>query len=205
MLGISYSVDEMTMRFKGSHKEKRRITHKREGNGLQCNTLCQDSFCYHFYFCNNTAPSKYLKQGMYPLHARVMSLFDSTKEKFHVCGMYNLHNSDLFCNRSFSNEKNVMVHGVTRKVIRGILPIVKKGEVKNRKKLEFRGTVKAAVLRVDKGCPKLVSSSVYDTKPIHFLSMVCQKLKWIDNGNIRSLTQSVTKYVVTKLMSTYGI
>ena len=39
--------------------------------------------------------------------------------------------------------------------------------------------MKAALLRGNKGCPNLVSYSVYDTKPVHFLSMVCQQLKWI--------------------------
>ena len=39
--------------------------------------------------------------------------------------------------------------------------------------------MKAAVLRGDKCCPNLVASSVYDTKPVNFLSMVCQQLKWI--------------------------
>ena len=39
--------------------------------------------------------------------------------------------------------------------------------------------MKVDVLREDKGYPNLVASSVYDTKPVHFLSMVCQQLKWI--------------------------
>ena len=43
----------------------------------------------------------------------------------------------------------------------------------------MRGTVKAAVLKGDKECPDLVASSVYDTKPVHFLLMVCESLKWV--------------------------
>ena len=73
-----------------------------------------------------------------------------------------------------------MVHGLTRKGMRWIKPAVKKEEVKNReKKLEVRGTMKDAVLRVDKVCPNLVESSVYDNKPVHLLSMLFQQLKWI--------------------------
>ena len=90
-----------------------------------------------------------------------------------------------------------MVHGVTRMGMRGIPPAVKQEEVKNRKKkLEVRGTVKDFMLIGDKGFPKLVASSVYDTNPIHFLCMVCQQLKWIvkekpvfnvDTGRVDSL------------------
>ena len=43
----------------------------------------------------------------------------------------------------------------------------------------FRGTVKAAVLVGDPDCPNLVASSVYDTKPINYLSMVSEKIEWV--------------------------
>jgi hypothetical protein len=39
--------------------------------------------------------------------------------------------------------------------------------------------VKAAVLKGDPDCPNLVATSVYDTKPVHFLSMSCDSIKWI--------------------------
>ncbi len=39
--------------------------------------------------------------------------------------------------------------------------------------------MKAAVLEGDPECPNLVASSVYDTKPVHFLSMICDSIKWI--------------------------
>ena len=39
--------------------------------------------------------------------------------------------------------------------------------------------MKAAVLRGNPNCPNLVATSVYDTKPVHFLSMVCQSIKWV--------------------------
>ena len=37
-----------------------------------------------------------------------------------------------------------------------------------------------AVIRGDKECPDLVDSSIYDTNPVHFLSMVCTKIKWLE-------------------------
>ena len=133
MLGISYSINMIKMRFQGSHKDKIITTYKLEGDGFQCDTLCQDGFCYQIYFCNNPDPSHYLKQGMSPLHARVLSLFDSTKDKFRVCGVDKLYNSALLCNRTFSHLAKVMIHGVTRKGMRGIPTSVKQEGVKNGK------------------------------------------------------------------------
>ena len=43
--------------------------------------------------------------------------------------------------------------------------------------LKVQGTVKAVVLRGDKECPNLAASSIYGTKPVHFLSMVYCQLK----------------------------
>ena len=40
--------------------------------------------------------------------------------------------------------------------------------------------MKAAVLEGDPGCPGLTATSIYDTKPVHYLSsMVSEKLQWI--------------------------
>ena len=59
--------------------------------------------------------------------------------------------------------------------------MVKQKEVKNRKKkIQVKGTVKAAFLQGNKECPDLVASSIYDKKPVHFLSMVCTEIKWVE-------------------------
>ena len=42
-----------------------------------------------------------------------------------------------------------------------------------------QGTVKVAKLEDDSGCPCLITSSVYDTKPVYCLSMISNKMKWI--------------------------
>ena len=46
--------------------------------------------------------------------------------------------------------------------------------------MEVRGTVKAALLEGDDKCIGLVVSSVYNTRPVHYISMVCDKLKWLE-------------------------
>ena len=42
-----------------------------------------------------------------------------------------------------------------------------------------RGTVKGAVLEGDSEIPHLVAMSYYDQKPVHFLSTICESIKWI--------------------------
>ena len=44
--------------------------------------------------------------------------------------------------------------------------------------MRVRGTAKADILEGDPSCPNLVAVSVYYTKPVHVLSMICKELKW---------------------------
>jgi hypothetical protein len=48
--------------------------------------------------------------------------------------------------------------------------------------MEVRGTTKAAALEDDPECPNVVVFSVYDTKPVHFLSTSVKSLKWIEKA-----------------------
>ena len=41
------------------------------------------------------------------------------------------------------------------------------------------GTVKGVVLEGDSEIPDLVAVSYYDQKPVHFLSTICESIKWI--------------------------
>jgi len=131
LLEIDYSIDEMTIGFQGMHTDKLQIIYKKEGNGFQADALCQDGYCYQFYFRNDPAPTKYAKEGASPLQARVLQLFNSTVEKHHVCGMDNIYNSARFCKRAFCHPKKVICHGVTRKGMHGLPLCVKQEEVKS--------------------------------------------------------------------------
>ena len=83
-----------------------------------------------------------------PLHSFVMALLDAIQEDNHVCGMDNLYNSATFCRKVYTHEKRLMVHGVERKVVRGIPAVVKQEEVKNwKKQIQVRGTAKVAVIQ----------------------------------------------------------
>ena len=64
--------------------------------------------------------------------------------------------------------------------MRGIPPSVLQVEQKSRKyQTKVRGTFKAAILEGDSICPNLVACSIYDTNPVHYLSMMCDALKWV--------------------------
>ena len=41
--------------------------------------------------------------------------------------------------------------------------------------------MKVAKLEGDPGCPCLIASSVYDMKPVNYLSRISGKVKWIVN------------------------
>ena len=126
------AVDEMTMRFKGHHCDKLRITFKAEGDEFMADALCDDGYFYQIYFRNDPAPKKYLDMGLSPLLARTMTLFDALRDEYHCCGMDNLYNSAAFCRHVYIHKNTVLVHGVTRKWGRGIPNCVLQEEVKNR-------------------------------------------------------------------------
>ena len=182
-LGPDLSVDEQTIGFQGRHADKLRITYKAEGDGFQCDALCDSGFTYAHYFRNERPPAKYIKDGLSPLHARVMWLFDRLVEKHHRVYMDNLYISAKFAKAALNHPKKVLTAGVARKNGRGIPLSVIQEEVKNpAEAYKVRGTVKAAVLQGDKDCPDLVAVSVYDTKPVHFISTIVESIEWIVKG-----------------------
>ena len=179
-LGRAIAVNEMTIGFQGRHKDKRRITYKAEGDGFQADALADNGYTYQIFMRNNPAPTKYIKQGLSPLHSRTMALFDSLEYTHHQCGMDNLYNSCAFSCAAYNHPRSILCHGVAQKKGRGVPNCVLQNEVLNLKQQRFvRGTVKAAVLVGDPGCPNLIASSVYDTKPVNYLSMVSDKIEWV--------------------------
>ena len=88
--------------------------------------------------------------------------------------------SAKLCRLAYSMPQKIMVHGVTRQSLRGIPPAIKQDELSKKKDLEkVRHTVKAAILKGDEVCKDLVSISVYDTKPVYFLTSVATEIKWM--------------------------
>jgi hypothetical protein len=178
-LGLEISVDEQTIGFQEVHIDKLRITYMSEGDGFQCDALCQDGFSYAFTFATSLHPLSILLWGYHPC---IHGSWDCLILLIQVSSvdMDSLYNSAKLFRAGFNHPMKVRVAGVTRKGGRGIPAcVIQEEKVKKADQLKVRGTVKAAVLLGDPGCPDLVATSVYDTNPVHFLSMTCDSIKWI--------------------------
>ena len=92
------------MRFKGKHKDKLRITYKKEGDWFQADALCDDDYTLQVHTRNDPVPKKYLKEGFSPLHTRVMSLFDVLEEHYYKCAKNNLYNAGSFCQAACNHK-----------------------------------------------------------------------------------------------------
>ena len=76
------------------------------------------------------------------------------------------------------NEEKVLTRGVTKNGMRGIPPCITKQELKSKKShIDNRGTVYAEVTKGDTKCPNLIESSVYETDPSQYVSIVPEDLK----------------------------
>ncbi|CAB9519576.1 unknown protein [Seminavis robusta] len=180
LIGMNAAVDEQTIGFQGRHVDKLRITYKAEGDGFQCDVLCEEGFTYAVYFRNEPPPAKYIRQGFSPLHARVLWLFDQLRDNYHRVWMDNLYLSAKFVKGCYNHERKVLIAGVTRKQGRGIpLSVLQEEVMRKSEQEQVRGTVKVSVLKGDPHCPDLVAASVYDTKPVHFLSMIAPSIQWV--------------------------
>jgi hypothetical protein len=92
-----------------------------------------------------------------------------------------LYTSAKFFREAYIGKNQVLCHGVARKSGRGLPKSIIQEEAKIKSQQDkIRGTTKAAMLTGDPEVPELVAFSVYDTKPVHFLSMACTGLEWIE-------------------------
>jgi hypothetical protein len=174
------SGDEQTIGFKGNHADKQRISYKKEGDGFLADAIAEDGYTYTFFSCNMPAPKKYIDMKLSPLHARVLFMLNQLKKKHCTIGLDNLYISARFVWEAFISKSAEMVHGIACKSGHGLPKYDIQEEIKNAKEAEkVRGTTKAAVLEADPECPNM-AFLVYDTKPVHFLTMAATNLKWVE-------------------------
>ena len=96
MLGVTFSIDEMTVRFKGNHADKKSMKYKEKGDGLKTYAICRKGYTYQIFMCNYPLPEKYLDKSMFPLHYIVMAFFDTVEGKHHQRAIDNLYKSAAF-------------------------------------------------------------------------------------------------------------
>ena len=178
-LGSHPAGDEQTMRFQGRSAFKMRITYKAEGDGFQCDAICQDGFTYCFYFRQSPPPAKFTTMGFSPLHARILGLFETLPDAWYRITFDNLYISAKFIKQAL--KMKVLVGGVARQSGRGVPEIVKQEKKTSREDVEaVRGTVKAAVQRGAAATePNLVAVSCYDQKPVYYLTTMAECIEWI--------------------------
>ena len=97
VMGELVAIDEQTIGFQGaSGLNKVRISYKREGDGFQCDAVCDRGYTYAFWFCHGNAPEfdKLFKHhDLAPLATRVVWLCQQMQNKWSRVVMDNLFNS----------------------------------------------------------------------------------------------------------------
>ena len=114
-----------------------------------------------------------MDKGFYPTQARVIFLFEQPPCRFHIFYLENLFISIDICLTAYVELKaKVKIHGVKREKERG-LPrfFIKKEDTKKLKKERAIRTMKAGVIEGDADCPGIICCSIYDTNPVHFLTI----------------------------------
>ena len=93
--------------------------------------------------------------------------------------------SAKFCRYAFTRPKKINLHGGTRKSGRGLPSTIMQQELQNKAEQEkVRGTILADELVGGSNCPSLIAVSVYYNKPVHFLSMKADSIKWEDKSRL---------------------
>ena len=92
------SIDEQTLGFQGRCGLKLRISYKKEGDGFQCDAVCNDGYTFSFYFRHGDAPPlpnefKEKLPDLLPTAVRVVWLALQLPNKWLRIYMDNLFNS----------------------------------------------------------------------------------------------------------------
>ena len=77
MLGVTFSMDGITIRLKDHHADKIIMMYKAEGGGLQAYGIFQKGYTYQIFICNDPLSKTYLSKSMSPLGFRVVELLDT--------------------------------------------------------------------------------------------------------------------------------
>eukprot|EP01048_Picozoa_sp_COSAG05_P016972 COSAG05_NODE_2256_length_3329_cov_2.630031_4_plen_225_part_00 len=155
------SIDEQTIGFQGRHKAKLRITYKAEGDGFQCDAVCENGYTIAFLWRHEDAPPS--GHGLSQLHERTLWLMKQLSNDWTAVFMDNLYTSTSLA-RAAHAEKT-LIHGVARKSGRGLDPRVIQVEEKSRAAQDkVRGTVKVSILRDDPSCPNLFALRLFKSR-----------------------------------------
>ena len=112
-----------------------------------------------------------------------MDLFYCFMDEYHQVRFDNLYMYEKFYVGLFNHLKKVIIKGVSRTSSRGVPTEILQKEVTTKESINaVKVTVKACVLEgiTDLATCPLVLISIYDKNPVHFLSMFCDNINWIE-------------------------
>jgi hypothetical protein len=175
------AIGEQKIGFQGASSMKLRISYKREGDGFQCDALCDSGYTYSFWFRHGAPPDlgpEFKHLELSPTARRVVWLALRLPNEWTRIYMDNLFNSVKLFQALY--QAKAMGHGVARTSGRGVPPSVIQKEEKNKDRAEkLRGMTLAARLVHLPKCPDVQAVSTYDTKPVHLLSTAAETVEWI--------------------------
>ena len=155
--GKCVSIYEQTLGFQGRSGIKLRISYKEEGDGFQCDALCDDGYTFSFYFRHGDpptlpVPAEFKDSDLSPTAQRVVWLVLHLPNVWSCIYMDNLFNSRKLFTALY--RAKCLAHGVVRTTGRGLPPSVRQLEEKNLKKaMKLQGRTMAAKLVNSKDCP----------------------------------------------------
>ena len=147
------SIDEQTL-FQGRSGIKLHISYKKEGDGFQCDAVCDDGYTFSFYFRHGDPPPlpKEFKDkipDLSPMAQHVVWLALCLPNIWSRIFMDNLFNSQKLFMGLYLVK--CLAHGVVRTTGRGLPPLVRQLEEKNVKEaMKLRGRTDVELHRLSR-------------------------------------------------------
>ena len=79
ILGVTFSMDVITIPSKGHHEEKIRMMYKSEADLLQTDAHFQKGYIYQIFVCNDPVSKAYISKRLTPIDSILMALFDTKR------------------------------------------------------------------------------------------------------------------------------
>jgi hypothetical protein len=141
ILGKWLSIEKQTLGFQGWSRIKLHISYKKEGDGFQCDAICNDGYTFSFYICHGDPPplpTEFKNFDLLPTAQHVFWLALCLPNVWPQIFMDNLVNSrKLFAVLYLAK---CLTHGVVQMSSRGIPPSVRQLEEKSEGGHEAEGS-----------------------------------------------------------------
>lgn len=199
-LGKNIALDEMTIGFKGRCALVTRIKYKREGDGFQCDAICESGYCFTFWFrCDK--PPRPVPDNVSARDSRCCWLVERLPGMWYHLWMDNLFTSFKF--GKMLAERQCLFGGTCQTADwRGMhSAVVQKEEKTVKGKEAARGKLLASYR--SEGMPEnceVICASYYDTqsdKPFHMMSNIIEGIAVVEVRKRCFSTATLSHFYVT--------